>query len=80
MFFFLLGHVCGVWKFWPWCRGPAFSLCSVWPVLPSILCWHKGAFASVDFVHHKLSIPEYVAEISSLHMFHCYSDRSPRWS
>lgn len=42
--YFLLGHVCGVWEFWPRCWGPSFGLCSVRPVLPSILCWHKGTF------------------------------------
>lgn len=49
--YFLLGHVCGVWKFWPWRRGSSSGLCSVWPVLPSILCWHKGTFTT-EFVHH----------------------------
>lgn len=39
---FYLGHVCGLWKLWSRCRGPSIGLCPVWPVLPSILCRHKG--------------------------------------
>lgn len=38
------GHVCGLWKLWSWCRGPSIGLCSVWPMLPSILCGNKGTF------------------------------------
>lgn len=42
--FFLcfLGHVCCMWQFRARCRGPAASLCSVLPVLPSILCKQQG--------------------------------------
>lgn len=42
--FFLcfLGHVCGMWQFWARSRGPVVSLCSVLPVLPSILCQQQG--------------------------------------
>lgn len=41
---FHIGHVCGLWKFWSRCRGSSIGLCPVWPVLPSILCRHKGTF------------------------------------
>lgn len=44
MKFFCLGHVCGLWKLWSRCRGSSIGLCPVWPVLPSILRRHKGAF------------------------------------
>lgn len=49
MICFSPGHVCGVWEFWPWCRGPSLGLRSVWPVLPSILCWHQGTIPD-DFI------------------------------
>lgn len=39
-----LGHVCGLWKLRPRCRGPSVGLCPVRPVLPSILRRHQGTF------------------------------------
>lgn len=34
----VLGYVCRVWQFWKGCRGAVVGLCSVCPVLPSVLC------------------------------------------
>lgn len=36
--FFSLGYVCSVWKFWTGCGGSTPGLCSVWTVLPPLLC------------------------------------------
>lgn len=54
--FFPSGHVCCVWEFWPWCRGPSFGLCSVWPVLPSVLCRYKGMLILYHAAHTTSSI------------------------
>lgn len=40
---FILGHVCSVWQFRSWCWGTSFGMCSVRSMLPSLLCWLKGA-------------------------------------
>lgn len=46
---FLLGHVRGVRKFRPGCRGSSFGLCTVWPVLPSFLCRLEGTVLTPPF-------------------------------
>lgn len=50
---FSLGYVCGLWEFWTGCGGSTPGLCSVWTVLPPLLCQHKGeqdeAFTSFPF-------------------------------
>lgn len=66
MSFFPSGHVCGVWELWPRCRGPSFGMCSVWPVLPSILCRHKGKL----IIEYTVHILEYIREIPSCHVHH----------
>lgn len=50
--FFLcfLGHVCSMWQFWTRSRGPVVSLCSVLPVLPSILCKQQGKHVITDVI------------------------------
>lgn len=72
----LLGHVRGVWEFWPWCRRPSFSLCSVRPVLPSILCRHKGTFStdsarntSIGIASKRMSILAYTLLYRTVSVF-----------
>lgn len=44
LFLSVLGHVCCVWQFWKGCGGAVAGLCSVCPVLSSLLCEQQSKY------------------------------------